>query len=455
MNGGVYSTGNEIVDENAKLNISGNIIPQVWYRTIIRESGKPNLTAIIILADIVYWYKPTEIRDEGTGQVIGVRKKFKSDLLQRSYQQISEQFGISKKEATNAVVFLEKLGVVKRVFRTISMNGIVVNNVLYLELIVDRLKELTYPEETGADPVSFEKRREKSKAEKISSHTAIEEEIHFVEERAVPFQRERVSPFKEGAYPDRETEPWIPKEVPQTDSGQTNTEITTKTTAESTQKNTTEIGNGYRDNPILSYQAAEEQFKDQIDYFRYEGVHYHVSLENVFVFMQGHVVIHTLLEAVPGYCLLVDIGGGTTDLVEFVDGMPDGKYSISDKAALYCIGKVNEEAIAKTGAGVPAYITEAFMRTGSYDCPKQYQDVIKNCLKSYAEEIYGIIQANHYNLDLTKMVFMGGGSSIVEHFGANEGKDVQFVTDIHANARGCEEAVKSIIRAKQRKMRTA
>lgn len=266
MNGGIYSTGNEIVDENAKLNISGNIIPQVWYRTIIRESGKPNLTAIIILADIVYWYKPTEIRDEGTGQVIGVRKKFKSDFLQRSYQQISEQFGISKKEATNAVVFLEKLGVVKRVFRTISMNGIVVNNVLYLELIVDRLKELTYPEETGADPVSFEKRREKSKAEKISSHTAIEEEIHFVEERAVPFQRERVSPFKEGAYPDRETEPWIPKEVPQTDSGQTNTEITTKTTAESTQKNTTEIGNGYRDNPILSYQAAEEQFKDQIDY---------------------------------------------------------------------------------------------------------------------------------------------------------------------------------------------
>ena len=97
MNGGIYSTGNEIVDENAKLNISGNIIPQVWYRTIIRESGKPNLTAIIILADIVYWYKPTEIRDEGTGQVIGVRKKFKSDLLQRSYQQISEQFGISKK----------------------------------------------------------------------------------------------------------------------------------------------------------------------------------------------------------------------------------------------------------------------------------------------------------------------------------------------------------------------
>ena len=81
--------------------------------------------------------------------------------------------------------------------------------------------------------------------------------------------------------------------------------------------------------------------------------------------MQGHVVIHTLLEAVPRLLPFSRYWWRDYRLVEFVDGMPDGKYSISDKAALYCIGKVNEEAIAKTGAGVPAYITEAFMRTGA------------------------------------------------------------------------------------------
>lgn len=136
MDGNIYSTGNVIVDENAKLAISGNVIPQTWYRTIVRESGKPNLTAIIILADIVYWYKPAELRDETTGQVVAVKKRFKADLLQRSYQQISVQFGISKREAANAIIFLEKLGVVKRVFRTVNINGLVVNNVLYLELDV-------------------------------------------------------------------------------------------------------------------------------------------------------------------------------------------------------------------------------------------------------------------------------------------------------------------------------
>lgn len=128
--GNIYSTGNAIVDENAKLNISGNIIPQAWYKTIIRDSGKLYLTAIVILVDIVYWYKPAEVRDEVTGQVVEFKKKFKADLLQRSYQQISEQFGISKKEASSAIVFLEKLGVVKRVFRTINIKGLVINNVL-------------------------------------------------------------------------------------------------------------------------------------------------------------------------------------------------------------------------------------------------------------------------------------------------------------------------------------
>lgn len=50
MEGFIYSTGNAIVDENAKLSISGNIIPQTWYRTIVRENGKPNLTAILLIS---------------------------------------------------------------------------------------------------------------------------------------------------------------------------------------------------------------------------------------------------------------------------------------------------------------------------------------------------------------------------------------------------------------------
>ena len=109
-----HSTGSPIVDRMCRLQFTGNVIPAAWYRTIIRDNGKPNLTAIIILSDVVYWYRPVEIRDELTGQLCGFKKKFKADILQRNYQQLADQFGISKREAVNAVVELEKIGVVRR-----------------------------------------------------------------------------------------------------------------------------------------------------------------------------------------------------------------------------------------------------------------------------------------------------------------------------------------------------
>lgn len=139
-----HSTGSPIVDRMCRLQFTGNVIPAAWYRTIIRDNGKPNLTAIIILSDVVYWYRPVEIRDELTGQLCGFKKKFKADILQRNYQQLADQFGISKREAVNAVVELEKIGVVKRVFRTVRKGGMRNSNVLFLELNVDVLIQLTY-----------------------------------------------------------------------------------------------------------------------------------------------------------------------------------------------------------------------------------------------------------------------------------------------------------------------
>ena len=68
---GYITSGNAAVDSMGKINISGNVIPQMWYRTVIKDNGKPHLLAVTVLADIVYWYRPSEVRDEGTGQVTG------------------------------------------------------------------------------------------------------------------------------------------------------------------------------------------------------------------------------------------------------------------------------------------------------------------------------------------------------------------------------------------------
>lgn len=140
-----FTTGNEIVDAMASMQITGNVIPQIWYRQIQKDTGKPDLLAIVLLADIVYWYRPQEVRDEITGQITGYRKRIAEDLLQRSYDQFAKMFGESKRSVQEAIVRLEKLGVIKRVFRTVEFNGSRYSNVLYIELFPKRLFELTYP----------------------------------------------------------------------------------------------------------------------------------------------------------------------------------------------------------------------------------------------------------------------------------------------------------------------
>ena len=101
------TTGNQIVDQVGGMNFTGNIIPASWYRTIVGSDGRPHWIAICLLSEIVYWYRPSEIRDEKSGKVTGYRKKFRSDLLQKSYRELCGKFNISKKQARAAPRLIE------------------------------------------------------------------------------------------------------------------------------------------------------------------------------------------------------------------------------------------------------------------------------------------------------------------------------------------------------------
>lgn len=117
----VIASGNAIVDAIGMMNFTGNVIPEAWYSELRFKSGKPHMNAIMILSDIVYWYRPRESRNEYDGTVV-FEKKFKDEeYLQRSYKQISEKFGISEGQAKSAIVFLEKdIGVIIRHFKKIT-----------------------------------------------------------------------------------------------------------------------------------------------------------------------------------------------------------------------------------------------------------------------------------------------------------------------------------------------
>lgn len=132
----------ETIDNVASLNLEGNIIPHCWYNHICFPSGKPDLIGMMILAEIVYWYRPKAIKCESTGKLLGQTKRFSGDMLQRSLKSFAEQFGITKRQAQDALMRLKKLGVVETQLRTVRTKSSAMGNVLYIAPVTDKLKQI-------------------------------------------------------------------------------------------------------------------------------------------------------------------------------------------------------------------------------------------------------------------------------------------------------------------------
>lgn len=154
----MHKTGNETTDKLIGIEFSGNVIHNQWYKTIVKENGKADIIAINILADIVYWYRPTEVRNESTGQTIGYKKKYKADLLQRGYESYADQFGISKRQVKSAMDRLEELDIIRKDFRNITtVDKLFLSNVLYIKLNFKTLHNLSFTDVTKICNTSHEK----------------------------------------------------------------------------------------------------------------------------------------------------------------------------------------------------------------------------------------------------------------------------------------------------------
>ncbi|MBV7326826.1 hypothetical protein KFU94_00915 [Chloroflexi bacterium TSY] len=126
-------------------------IPVTWYETIVYPNGKPYLNAITLLADVVSFYMPIIVDDDG--QVDVVQQRFATDILQRSYKQIEARYGLTKKQSRDAYNHLQELGVISLVFRSVEVEGEKkLWNVMFIDLHLEQLKALTFsPLHRGSD----------------------------------------------------------------------------------------------------------------------------------------------------------------------------------------------------------------------------------------------------------------------------------------------------------------
>lgn len=119
----------------AAASFKGNIVPHSWYQKIINSRGYQDTNSIMLLAEIVYWYR---VSDNMTND--------KSGLIQFSYDHLEKKLNLSRSQIRDAFTRLENLNLVKRIFSSKIIRGQIFSNVMYVDVNLHKVLEITTSE---------------------------------------------------------------------------------------------------------------------------------------------------------------------------------------------------------------------------------------------------------------------------------------------------------------------
>lgn len=105
-----YQIESSLVRQFGTIHLTGDTVPPEFFAAIKLPSGKPDIKAILILCNLIYWFRPIRPRDPNTDKPLAWRQKFKGIRLQRDYEFWESKFGFTKRECKEACARLKNGG---------------------------------------------------------------------------------------------------------------------------------------------------------------------------------------------------------------------------------------------------------------------------------------------------------------------------------------------------------
>lgn len=168
---------------NQELLYYGDVVCPDWFNHVTKSNGVPDYLAINILSRIAHLFTPTQKTINGVEVEC---KRFESDLPQLKYADLAERFNCSKKSIQRALVNLENLGLIERIYRTVDMGTTKLYNVMYVSLNIMQLNKISSTTEGKIEKhlpckhtkttAEVEQTSAASETESVLSHTYTEEE---------------------------------------------------------------------------------------------------------------------------------------------------------------------------------------------------------------------------------------------------------------------------------------
>lgn len=186
--------------------------------------------------------------------------------------------------------------------------------------------------------------------------------------------------------------------------------------------------------------------------FTFEKEKYHIFIDNVCVYPQCYAAVIDRIDKFPEKQLVVDIGSWTVDIMPIIGHLPDESACVTQPHGIItCIQQINKECVRQLNAEVDEYDIQKAMISGGGDLPEKYREIIIKEIRAYCQQIYHNIRELGYNMDLTQIIFVGGGAGVMKRFGGLDQKNIRYIEDVKANAKGYEMLGNAYLAQSQKK----
>lgn len=177
--------------------------------------------------------------------------------------------------------------------------------------------------------------------------------------------------------------------------------------------------------------------------FKFEGVPYKITIENVKLFPQGYsaIAIHPELIQNEPSVLLMDIGGWTVDLMRLDNGVPNASTCRSlELGMIRCIDETKEQVRRDVGLSVTDAQVERVLAGKPCSMDEKARSIIRRQGRLYTERLLSAVMESGFDLKAIPVVMLGGGASVVKgNVSPQDGLCRVFaLTDDRVNAEGFE-----------------
>ena len=189
-----------------------------------------------------------------------------------------------------------------------------------------------------------------------------------------------------------------------------------------------------------------EYFKTEPLTFEFEGKSFTVNIKNTVVYPQGYSAVMNRIQTLrqEPSVIICDIGSWTVDVIRLDNGIPNAKYDRSlELGMIRCISEISEQVRRNAGIAVTNAQIERVLYNEQSTLPTEITYIIVESGKAYANRIVSTLLENGLDVKAVPIIFLGGGALLMKRFSSR--KDfcsAEFITDIHANAKGFETIAK-------------